>query len=115
MIVLNDIGHAAIAAAYVGLALVAVSFAVFLHRMELMRPWEAFALGTGGLAFFLGCASHHLDMLAHIGEATPIDAGSFHHTAATVAQLVGAPAVVLVVAPYVSRWTREALILRRSR
>lgn len=98
---LTDLGHLTIAAAYYVLFAIWLFLAVVTWRYRKPRDWMAVAPWLLGAAFFLGCGSHHVDFVYHHLQNEPIDYASWHHNAAVVMQVVGAPFFALMILPFV--------------
>jgi hypothetical protein len=99
MDLLNEFGHPTIAAFYVGLA-ATFAYLTIVVRIDL---WKRIVGGAGAVSFFLGCAGHHFDWSAHLGTDADITSDTFHHTAFTIMQLVGAPMLLAILAPLMWR------------
>lgn len=89
---LNIYGHVLIVLAYLGLAVWALS-------LELDTRRETLLARTGGFLFFTGCALHHVEMLVHLQSGAPLEP-VFHHTFATLLQVIGAPTFLIAAGPY---------------
>lgn len=96
---MDIVSHILIAATYLVLA------GAFLF-IELDTPRETLFARLGAFLFFLGCAIHHVDMLVHIEDGTPLESPSFHHTTASLFQVIGAPMFLVTAGPYLSRFLR---------
>lgn len=99
-----QIGHALIALAYFGLAMIFVLWAsdVLFRLLPAPPPEKSEANGAkaGFGLFFVGCGIHHLDFLTHISDGSPIDPDALHHAVATAMQVLGATTVVVILLPF---------------
>lgn len=87
------------------------ALAVLSLLIRLRKWWETALARLGGAAFFLGCGAHHLDMLKHINEGTPLDATAAHHLIPGVMQAIGAPMFIFAAGAYIP----SLLLILRTR